>query len=254
MSKEEVEAIVAPHSESLDLVNEWLASHGLTDDQLVRSPAKDWAYIKVPISKAEEMLDTVSAFKPLIQQSLTFIYKKYHIWLHPESGDTVVRTTSYSLPENLHNHIDLVQPTTMFARFKSMRSTLKESDFKITDNEAPASALPAIVTAGTKVDASCNSTITVPCLQQLYQSVGYKPTATHLNKIGITAYLEQYANLNDLQLFYKDQVPAAVNSSFKFISVKGGLNSQNVSEAGVEGNFHIPSSMGWVPNFIMIHS
>ena len=60
LSKSEVEALVAPHPESLKLVNEWLSSFGVDEDSLVRSPARDWVTLKVPVSLAEKMLDTVS--------------------------------------------------------------------------------------------------------------------------------------------------------------------------------------------------
>jgi tripeptidyl-peptidase I len=60
LTKEEVEALVAPHPQSIDLVNDWLSSHGFHEDDLVRSPAKDWVTIKVPVRVAEKMLDTVS--------------------------------------------------------------------------------------------------------------------------------------------------------------------------------------------------
>ncbi len=40
-------------------MNEWLASHGLYEDSLSRSPAKDWVFVKVPVTLAEEMLKTV---------------------------------------------------------------------------------------------------------------------------------------------------------------------------------------------------
>ena len=60
LSKSEVEALVAPHPESLDLVNEWLSTFGIDEGSLVRSPAKDWVTLKVPVSLAEKMLDTVS--------------------------------------------------------------------------------------------------------------------------------------------------------------------------------------------------
>lgn len=59
LSKEEVESIIAPHTESIDLVNEWLASHGFNDSTITRSPAKDWAIVTVPVYLAEKMLDTV---------------------------------------------------------------------------------------------------------------------------------------------------------------------------------------------------
>ena len=60
LSKGEVESLVAPHPESLHKVNEWLASHGLYDHDLVWSPAKDWIRVKVSVSLAEKMMDTVS--------------------------------------------------------------------------------------------------------------------------------------------------------------------------------------------------
>jgi len=59
LSKEEVEALVAPHDESLTLVDEWLASHGIREEDFTRSPARDWVTIKVPVRLAEKMLDTV---------------------------------------------------------------------------------------------------------------------------------------------------------------------------------------------------
>ena len=59
LSKEEVETLVAPEDESVHLVNEWLASHGIYEDNLSRSPARDWVLVKVPVSQAEEMLKTV---------------------------------------------------------------------------------------------------------------------------------------------------------------------------------------------------
>ena len=64
LSKEAVEELVAPHAESVHLVNEWLASHGLLEDSLSRSPGRDWVTVKVPVSLAEEMLNTVRA-RPL---------------------------------------------------------------------------------------------------------------------------------------------------------------------------------------------
>ena len=60
LSKEEVEALVAPHPESIEVVNEWLGTFGVNEDSLVRSPARDWVTLKVPVGLAEKMLDTVS--------------------------------------------------------------------------------------------------------------------------------------------------------------------------------------------------
>ncbi|KAI0080805.1 tripeptidyl peptidase A [Panus rudis PR-1116 ss-1] len=229
LSKEEVDGLIAPHSDSIHTVNEWLAHHGLTEDALVRTPAKDWVRVTVPISLAEEMLNT-----------------EYHIYTHVEDGDTIVRTTSYSLPEHLHEHIDLVQPTTLFSTLRGMKTNFRfEDDVQakaLVNADAPPIKVPSA--SGGQVDASCNGTITIHCLQQLYNAVGYKPLANTGNQIGITGYLEEFANIADLQLFYADQRPDALNTSFKFISVNGGLNNQSSEEAGAEANLDVQFAFG----------
>ncbi|KAH9482489.1 Tripeptidyl-peptidase sed3 [Psilocybe cubensis] len=225
LSKEEVEELVAPHSESLDLVNEWISSFGLTEDDLVRSPAKDWVTLKLPVSLVEKMLDT-----------------KYYVWQHAQSGDYLVRTTSYSLPSHLHDHVDTIQPTTSFGRFRKERSTI----FSATPIKEVAASKSEPVhdpASGVTVDASCNQTITISCLQQMYNAVGFTPSAKG-NSIGITGYLEQFANFADLQLFFQDQRPDAVNSSFKVVSVAGGLNNQTRDEAGDEADLDVEYAFG----------
>jgi tripeptidyl-peptidase-1 len=59
LSKEETEALMAPHPETLDAVSEWLSSHGIEEDHLYRSSAQDWVTTRVPVGLAEEMLNTV---------------------------------------------------------------------------------------------------------------------------------------------------------------------------------------------------
>ena len=43
-------------------MNEWVGTFGVTEDSLVRSPARDWVTLEVPVSLAETvtMLDAVS--------------------------------------------------------------------------------------------------------------------------------------------------------------------------------------------------
>lgn len=77
--------------------------------------------------------------------------------------------------------------------------------------------------SGGQVDASCNTTVTVTCLKELYNAVGYTPLGDGRNQIAATGYLDQFANFADLQLFYQNQVPAAVNTSFKVVPINGEL-------------------------------
>ncbi|KAF8204660.1 tripeptidyl peptidase A [Pholiota molesta] len=227
LSKEEVEELVAPHPESLSTVNEWLSSFGFRDEDLIRSSARDWVTLKVPVSVAEKMLET-----------------NYHVWEHVESGDYLVRTTSYSLPSNLHDHIELIQPTTMFGRFKPEKSAIF-SAVPVPDTFGQENIVEGTIksASGISVDASCNSTITITCLQQLYNAVGFKPSAKG-NSVAVTGYLEQFANKQDLQTFFADQRPDAVNSTFKVISVTDGQNNQSLAEAGGEANLDTQFAFG----------
>ncbi|KAF8622126.1 hypothetical protein AX15_007258 [Amanita polypyramis BW_CC] len=130
----------------------------------------------------------------------------------------------------------------MFGRFKVDKSTLVWLEDEDKDTEVPQGQITNLKT-GVTIDAGCNTTITIKCLQQLYNAVGYTPSARG-NSIGITGYLEEYANKQDLQLFYADQLPTALHTSFKFTSVHGGLNLQTLSKAGSEANLDVQFAFG----------
>ncbi|KAJ7167615.1 subtilisin-like protein [Mycena filopes] len=219
MTKEEVEKLVAPTPTSLALVNGWLGSHGLQESDLVRSPAKDWVSATIPIHIAEQMLGT-----------------EYYTWQH-SGGDVLVRTTDYKLPQYLHDHIELIQPTTMFMRPKG--------NVFYPDEGAPSNSIkPLTPLTKPHVGPSCAMGITLSCIMQLYNAVGYKPRATKKNAIGITGFLNQYANTQDLASFYGDQLPAAVKSTFDSVSVYGGINNQSLSVAGEEANLDTQFAFG----------
>ena len=60
LSKAEVEALVAPHKNSIDMVDGWLESFAIPRSHIARSPANDWITVNISLSLAEEMLNTVS--------------------------------------------------------------------------------------------------------------------------------------------------------------------------------------------------
>ncbi|KAF7195443.1 Tripeptidyl-peptidase SED2 [Pseudocercospora fuligena] len=94
LSHDEVKAIIAPSNETLEAVQSWLGDHGITD--WIHNHAKDMIHCSLSIEQAEALLDT-----------------KYHAFKH-EDGTEINRAPEWSLPEYLHDHIDIVQPTTSF--------------------------------------------------------------------------------------------------------------------------------------------
>jgi tripeptidyl-peptidase I len=129
-----------------------------------------------------------------------------------------MRTTTYSIPENLHDHIKLIQPTTYFSEFQLEGQLEGNGPVAATTSATPIKVPTAY---HGQVDASCNSSITISCLQQLYNTVGYVPSTENGNQVAVTGYLGQYANLQDLNQFFAAQRPDAVNSSVNFVLVNG---------------------------------
>ncbi|KAI0290954.1 Pro-kumamolisin, activation domain-containing protein [Multifurca ochricompacta] len=227
LSKEEVEALIAPHATSVDAVHEWLTGHGIQQESCDRSSAGDWITVHVPVAQAENMLGT-----------------EFRLWKHTQDGDVLIRTTEYSLPAHLDDHVELIQPTTAFHRAKGQRTSLHFSPTPATALSPSSDAMITVPGSGVTVNATCNATITVSCLKQLYNADRYVPQATKKNAIGLTGYLEQFANFEDLQKFYADQVPNAVNTSFDVVLINGGLNSQNISQAGDEADLDVQFGFG----------
>ncbi|KAI0287619.1 tripeptidyl peptidase A [Russula brevipes] len=191
LSKEEVEELVAPHESSVD-----------AREACRLSPARDWITVHVPVAHAEKMLGT-----------------EFGVWMHEQDGDVLVRTTEYSLPVHLGQHVEFVQPTTAFHRARGLRTTFR---FSAAPEDSSISAEARIA--------------------ELYGLVNYVPKATKKNTIALTGYLGEFVSYSDVQRFYADQVPAAVKTSFDVVLIDGGKNEQ--IQAGAEANLDVQFALG----------
>ena len=170
---------MAPHPDSVEVVNSWLEFHGIDLlNSVSRSGSGDWVMLRVPVDLAEKMLSA-----------------KYNIYRHTTSGEEVVRTLSYSLPNELHDHIDVISPCTYFGTIRSMKVTsFRHStihDIVVQDTSS--------VPEGT-LSPSCNATITPACLRALYNTSSYVPVSTKVNKLAVAGYGDEFANYADLQV------------------------------------------------------
>lgn len=217
LSKEEVDALIAPHPDSIREVEAWLTFHGIETVQ--RTNAGDWITVRVSVAQAERMLGT-----------------KYNVYRHAASSERVVRTMSYSLPRGLHAHIDVAAPATYFGP-GTMRSMHATSFLQ-----------PEIKNATDANEADCNNVITPACLINLYKTTGYRPTAGGCNGLGVAGYLGNFPSQNDLTVrsalelaknlgltffsqktFLRQYRPDAVSSSFTVVGVNGGGRNNNQS-------------------------
>lgn len=144
LSKEEVDELVAPHGDTISIVEEWLKHHAVQGSS--SAGAGDWVNIRLPVKDAERMLDT-----------------QFGVYHHASSGEVVLRSLSYSLPRDLAGHIDTVSPTTYFGTMKSTRAT----SFIMPDEPELKEDSPNAVPP-----ASCSSRTTIACLKTLYNVRG----------------------------------------------------------------------------------
>ncbi|KAH8802634.1 putative Tripeptidyl-peptidase SED2, partial [Xylogone sp. PMI_703] len=202
LSVDNVNDLIKPSDEALDLVHEWLADNGI--ENFGYSPAKDWIYIYVDVETAESMLDT-----------------EYYTFAH-EDGTQMVRTPKWSLPKHLHEHIDTIQPTTSF-----MRSMKESSDIiDIGPGYIPEGYKPPSDKDIAKV---CNfANVTIDCFKTLYGTKDYKPKALKKNKIAFNNFLGEVPARADvakfLAIFQPKAVPAA--HTFKSIEIADGPPAQ----------------------------
>jgi len=59
LSKDQVDDLVRPYDESLDIVTQWLEKWGIYEEAISRSAARDWVTVMIPVRLAEQMLNTV---------------------------------------------------------------------------------------------------------------------------------------------------------------------------------------------------
>lgn len=170
--------------------------------------------VRIPISGHSDDLNDSDAKQPLV---------------HVESGDIVVRTLEYSLPDVFNGHVDMVQPTTFFG-LKPMRSAIKnihafdEASFNTDAVDA--------------VTGCSGSTITPECLSNLYSFSG--ATAYTDGLMGIAGFLEEYPSKSDLTTFMNSYATEGnAGQTYTCTVVNGGSCPTSPSSPGVEANLDV---------------
>ncbi|KAF9816777.1 hypothetical protein IEO21_03857 [Rhodonia placenta] len=221
LSKEEVEALVAPSLDSVTAVNSWLSLNGL--DATIASPAGDWLAVQVPVSKANEILSA-----------------NYSVFTHVGTGLQTVRTLAYSIPTDLVGHLDLVHPTVSFP-----------DPYGSTHPVAFSRPVSDIDLSNTTSSCANLSSITPACIQSLYKIPSTAAT-NNSNRLAVTGYVGEWANEADLQAsrrscpMFLERYRPDMNSSTMFMleTVDNGSNNQTLAYAGGEANLDIQYTLG----------
>ncbi|KIJ29336.1 hypothetical protein M422DRAFT_188615 [Sphaerobolus stellatus SS14] len=189
LTKEEVEAFVAPTSEATNTVNEFLSSHGITPTTI--SPAGDWLSITVNIAKANQMF--AADFSVFTQES---------------TGEQTIRTLSYSVPAALKPHVELVHPTVAVGS--------PVPDVAVTPDAVPASC-------ATEITPAC-----LQALYGIPASVPSQ-SASKIGVSGFIGQFAQTADLKSFLTTFRTDIPStttfAVQSVDKGVNTQGARDA-----------------------------
>jgi tripeptidyl-peptidase I len=179
---DDVNDIFGASEESHAAVESWLSSSGVEDS--TRNGNSIW--FKTNVSIANAILDA-----------------KFKVY-SDSTGATKLRTTEYSVPESLVDHVDLISPTTYFGKSKAMRirksaamrGTRPASMKRLTRRQVPDSCNEIL-----DLDNYTYSVFTPDCLKAVYNINGYTPDASSGSSIAFGSFLNESASFSDLTLY-----------------------------------------------------
>ncbi|TFY82906.1 hypothetical protein EWM64_g1100 [Hericium alpestre] len=216
LSKEEVEAFVAPSAETASAVSDFLKANSLLYETI--SPAGEWLGINLPVQQANSLF---GADFGTFEDQLT--------------GERCIRTLSYSTPPSLENRIDFVYPTVGFpVHVKGGPKAVKSG------GDLPLSGALSVLALGT-ASSDCSKRFTPSCAQQLY-GIPTAPATQSLNRLAVSGFIDQYASHLDLSAFLHEFRPDIANSTFSVERIDGGQNIELMS--GLEASLDIQYTVG----------
>lgn len=141
LKRSELAELLKPAEGASIAIRSWLEKHGVEADHI--SEKGEWLNFKTTVARAEDLLNT-----------------KFNVYHNKHAKGDKIRTLRYSVPAELHEHIDMIQPTTRFAQIKPQGSQVLDSQVL--------GAVHDVTNVLGLNDTVCNNTITPACLRDLY--------------------------------------------------------------------------------------
>ncbi len=215
LSREQVAKLVAPHPDTLELVNSWLEYHGVPASSISTTHGGGWL--------------TVTGV--LVSQANGLLGASYQLYRHAGTSESILRTIGYALPTALQAHVKTVAPTTYFGSPRTLR--------KIPPMHPGGAAEEPVTMLSSRDDPVM---VTPSYLRKLYNLENYEPTAADQNTIGVTGYDEEYPSPTDLRLFMEEYRPDGLDATYTVEQINGG--EYDPSKPGSEANLNIQQTQG----------
>ncbi|CEJ87199.1 hypothetical protein VHEMI04336 [[Torrubiella] hemipterigena] len=211
LSKGDVDALTAPKKDNVDSVTSWLKANGLD----VGEAKSGYLQVTVSVDQAKKLLNA-----------------DYAVYKHAATGREVVRTTSYSLPQNLHDAITMVQPSTLFSTMGRSTKDFLGIERYVKENSAGGSFVGP---------ASCADGADTQCLRDNYNIKGYT-AASNATMLGIAGFLEEVPNPADLSRYltkFDPNLPS--NITVPLVRINNGSTSPGgMGEADLDVQIAVP--------------
>ncbi|KAI0693683.1 family S53 protease [Cerioporus squamosus] len=211
LSKADVEAFVAPKPDSVKTVTDWLAQHSVHPEAV--SPSGDMLRIDIPVSKANILLGA-----------------NFTDFKDKDTGVTLTRALSISIPDNVAPHLEYIYPTTQFI----LPLSREKPTFKVVTP-------PPALTSKRQTTDWCSFDVIPQCLEEYYH-IPAAPANASGNSIGVSAFLDEMATEDDLDIFFLAWRPDVTTTpEFKVVSVDNGITS---GDATAEASLDIQYTVG----------
>ncbi|KAI0034022.1 family S53 protease [Vararia minispora EC-137] len=213
LSKEEVEALVAPKPETIQAISAFLSENQISSKPM--TPVGDLLSISVTVGQANRLFST-----------------QFQTFKQVETGTESVRTLQYSIPASLKDHLDFVHPTTTFPQ--SSKPPLPQT------SPVPKSIFPGQLNTTVErrtLPVTCQNTVTPACIQYLY-NVPTTPITQSSNGVGVTGIWGSYASWADLELFLEAFRPSAYPQPIAYNWTFQSINTG-------QGSVYPSSPLGW---------
>jgi tripeptidyl-peptidase-1 len=205
LMRDELKELLRPSAEVSGEILSWLAAEGISRERIQDNG--DWINLVVTVKEAERLLDT-------------------HFYYFTQLGSKVtkIRTLEYSLPAPIAAHVQMIQPTTFFGRVRPPGRT------------APDRSKRNLGSYKFGYEDKCGTQNTPSRLRLLYGFNDFAAKYGIHTRVGVSGYLEEYAQFSDLETFLVRYSPEKIGANFSVVSIKGGLNKQHSPDDSIEAN------------------
>ena len=221
LSQEQVAELVAPHPDTLALVNSWLHYNSVPPSSVSMIDGGSWLTLTgVPMTRANELLGA-----------------SYELYRHTKTNETIIRTVGYALPGVLHAHVKTIAPTTFFASTQTLQMTPRSHPVRAAATEVKAASGKLAKVPSSREEEPEKNFVTPDYLRWLYGTFAYRPVSMHSNGLGIAGFNKLYPSDKDLTKFMSELRTDATDANFTVVKVNGG--DYEPSHPSIEPNMNI---------------